>query len=404
MSKLKIFIITELFILSLIIANLNFQSRGVLSIIFLLNIITFLYIFDKKIFFSIEIKLFLFPVIVVTIYSYYNDLSFSSWQLVRSQIWLLISYLILIFSRYAFINIKFIRSENIASFISIYILTIFIIFTLDFLFNFELSPYLHSDPASDLYNDKRFINTNRNFLPLIKPIVILIPILLFHKKYFIFLILSFLTFITFTKSIYFSYLFFTISALLFFRNKSDKFNLDYKIILLYLIFIITFSYIFYTKEPQFILDRLSNLLNFSESARGIQISEVMNRFYENRFNMIFGYGLGSAYREIYILDPNINIGVYRSLINLNYDIENGHVTLLYRLGIFGCLVYVFGIFKHFKNYNLMIFIYLLIDFIGASKIGITPCLELFSLGLLVSFYQKIKDDTHKRNCDFQNND
>ena len=52
----------------------------------------------------------------------------------------------------------------------------------------------------------------------------------------------------------------------------------------------------------------------------------------------------------------------------------------------------------------MIFIYLLIDFIGASKIGITPCLELFSLGLLVSFYQKIKDDTHKRNCDFQNND
>ena len=110
MSKFKIFLITELFILSLIIANLNFQSRGVLSIIFLLNIITFLYIFDKKIFFSIEIKLFLFPVIVVTIYSYYNDLSFSSWQLVRSQIWLLISYLILIFSRYAFINIKFILS------------------------------------------------------------------------------------------------------------------------------------------------------------------------------------------------------------------------------------------------------------------------------------------------------
>ena len=117
---------------------------------------------------------------------------------------------------------------------------------------------------------------------------------------------------------------------------------------LYLIFIITLFYIFYTKEPQFILDRLSNLLNFSESARGNQISEVMNRFYENRFNMIFGYGLGSAYREIYILDPNINIGVYRSLINLNYDIENGHITLLYRLGIFGCLVYVFGIFKHFK--------------------------------------------------------
>ena len=57
MSKLKIFIITELFILSLIIANLNFQSRGVLSIIFLLNIITFLYIFDKKIFFSIQIAI-----------------------------------------------------------------------------------------------------------------------------------------------------------------------------------------------------------------------------------------------------------------------------------------------------------------------------------------------------------
>ena len=117
--------------------------------------------------------------------------------------------------------------------------------------------------------------------------------------------------------------------------------------------------------------------------------------------MIFGYGLGSAYREIYILDPNINIGVYRSLINLNYDIENGHITLLYRLGIFGWKIISIWIFKHFKNYNLMIFIYLLIDFIGASKIGITPCLELFSLGLLVSFYQKIKEDSMLANATFK---
>ena len=119
----------------------------------------------------------------------------------------------------------------------------------------------------------------------IKPIVILIPILLFHKKYFTFLIYR-ITLITFTKNIYFPYLFFTISALLFFRNKSDKFNLDYKIIFLYLIFIITFFYIFYTKEPQFILDRLSNLLNFSESARGIQIHDAY-QYYENRFNINF---------------------------------------------------------------------------------------------------------------------
>ena len=371
LSFLIIFLFTIFFYL--------YGPRGINLVLFLLNIGLIIYFIYNKIFF-IPFKLYILFLILLstTIVGYFYNESFSSWQIIRSHIWLPLSMVILLNTK-AIINkdeYSFFDINKICEFIKFYSLGILFLYTVDQIFNLKISPNIFYFSETNIYT--------RYAYPLIEPILIFIPILIIknYKKTVILLLL--LSLVTLTKTIIFTGIFFLFTSAFFLKNNDDNKKFIKQILFFYFIFLI----IIFIIDKNIFFSRIENLLNYNTSTRYDQINEFKNYINESSFKMfklLFGSGLGSAYRSINIYGID-DQPLIRALINSQYDIENGFFGLLFLVGILGFLLYFNIVIGYFKKYKMLIFIFFVFSFLGTSPFGLGHLFKIFFLGLMINYF------------------
>ena len=322
--------------------------------------------------------IFLLLLFVTTIVGFFYSNKFSIWQIIRSHIWLPLSLIILKSTSEIVKNedVSFFEINKICNFIKFYTISIFILCVADIIFKINLSPNMFYLSENSLYT--------RYYYPLIEPFLFFLPILIYknYKLTSIFLII--LSFLTVTKSIIFISLYFLIFTFLLLEKGSDQKKFAIKIFVITIIILFTL-FIF---KSEIFFDRTYNILSFKYSSRFEQISDFKYYLNENDFKLIklfFGSGLGSPYRSLdlfYIED----IYVLRSLVNLQYDIENGIVALVFHCGLIGSFFYMAILLNSFKQYKIFILLFIIPIFVGTSPIGVNHFFEMFFLGISINYF------------------
>lgn len=385
MTNIKIFFSSFVVLVFIIIANVYYQQRGVLVITYIINIFLLIKFFSFKKLIETGIIIFIIPICFITLYNYLYVDNFSIFQLLRGQIYLLLSLIIIFFLK----DIKFdltLKNDFFRIFLvfcEFYVYQIFLIFLIDFVFSTNFSPLI--GPSID--------SNYRIIYPFFKAIILLMPIFLYFKKYFLIIIISFLTIITYTKGFYFTYLYSLILTIYLNSNKKYKFYISSKSIFLcfcFFIFSIIYAYIY---KYDFFIDRTYNLFNFFESSRFLQMQDAFYFYKSNLFNMFFGYGFAIPYRDLLSIDTSLiitNYGLYKALVNLSYDLEIFYMNFLLRFGIYGFLIFLILIFKNYKNEKKFIFSYLILSGLGSGFLGINVFIEMFIFAFVIEYIKKIR--------------
>jgi len=365
--------------LSIILLFNFFGTREVNILLAFLNVLTLFYLFYKR---KLKVNgillIFLLLLFVTTIVGFFYSNKFSIWQIIRSHIWLPLSLIILKSTSEIVKNedVSFFEINKICNFIKFYTISIFILCVADIIFKINLSPNMFYLSENSLYT--------RYYYPLIEPFLFFLPILIYknYKLTSIFLII--LSFLTVTKSIIFISLYFLIFTFLLLEKGSDQKKFAIKIFVITIIILFTL-FIF---KSEIFFDRTYNILSFKYSSRFEQISDFKYYLNENDFKLIklfFGSGLGSPYRSLdlfYIED----IYVLRSLVNLQYDIENGIVALVFHCGLIGSFFYMAILLNSFKKYKIFILLFIIPIFVGTSPIGVNHFFEMFFLGISINYF------------------
>lgn len=364
-----------------------YGPRGINLILFILNIILITYFFINK-YFEITKKyaFFLLIILSTTLINYYYNETFSLWQIIRSHVWMPLSLLILISAK----NLKsseekFFNINHICEFIKYYSLGILILFLFEKAFKINLSPNIF------FYNENFFFK--RYAYPLIESLLIFIPILIKKNYKKTVLILIFLSLISLTKIIFFLVIYILLISLFLFKKDLTSLKFVKKLIILKIL--IFFYFLFFFED--FFLERFNNLIYYTSSTRYQQIIDFNEFFFNNNqsiIKIIFGNGLGSAYRSIDIS------GIYdpptlRAYINYQYDIENGFFAILFLSGLFGLLLYFLIAINSFNKYKLILILYLIISYIGTGAIGLGQFYKMFLLGLALNYFTTLSHETNK---------
>ena len=144
--------------------------------------------------------------------------------------------------------------------------------------------------------------------------------------------------------------------------------------------------VYFCSQPS--IESFDQLLNYNTSTRYDQINEFKNYINESSFKifkLLFGSGLGSAFRSINIYGID-DQPLIRALINSQYDIENGFFGLLFLVGILGFLLYFNIVIGYFKKYKMLIFIFFVFSFLGTSPFGLGHLFKIFFLGLMINYF------------------
>jgi hypothetical protein len=312
---------------------------------------------------------------------FWSEIHFSFYQIIRSEIWVLFGLYLGLLCYNVFNNIDR-KSLNHILDITKYFFY-FLLFTclVEFIFDVSIAPaYI------------RYFDSGLGFtrLYLLGSEIILPFMLLFYteKKWTLFLLGIFFTLLTGGKSALLSIFSFIIYISI---NGQYRRNIYFK----YFLFLFI---LFASLYCLLIWDRIFIFLNTGDSFRSAQISHYFNFISQSPFDFFIGAGLGPEYMDImkalnakeFLPNPDLSyvwkqveIGNY-----LNYDIENGFIFFLYRLGFIGFLLYFFTVLREFGKYSNYIALTLCVIWLAGPNAGPSGALAMAFYGIAAGLFNK----------------
>lgn len=365
-----------------------YGSKGLILFVAFFNII-FLIAFRSTVLSALREHKILFFILVFTLMIgtcnsfFINNMSFSFYQLARSQVWALIGPVVAfgILKRH---NISSQYKCTALKTIEWYVYLLSVLFFSDCIFGLNISPAYFSvvDELSGI---------RRNYLFGYELVIPFLPVFIKQKKYLCGVLMIMILLATGGKLALFLLLFSFGYIIL----NSSKIN-TIKSLLCILVALLLGTYSYY------ILDRLTILFMNGDGARWSQFLDVTSIISKDPINFFFGIGFGTPFSDGYF-NSNLNADFLTShpdlVENSKFDVENGYLFLLLRFGLIGAVVYFLLLSIYFKKDLLYFGGALLISFFSISFVGPSGSLFFifFALASILSPSEKIIIKTLKKN-------
>ena len=135
--------------------------------------------------------------------------------------------------------------------------------------------------------------------------------------------------------------------------------------------------------------RIDDLYESGDSRRFEQIYDAYDTIIQKPANLLYGAGLGTQYSEGYMrFSDSIYNENIRLMDNSMYDIENGYIYLLVRLGVPGAILFLISIFYRIGYLNLYFILYLLINWMAGSTASPSSLMSFILFGISAGLLRK----------------
>ncbi|WP_019867366.1 hypothetical protein [Methylovulum miyakonense] len=312
-----------------------------------------------------------FMVLASTTYSYFLGLEISIWQIVRSQIWTLISIPLGLASYYYANSINAITIKMIVRFVEVWITMVSVLVIIELLTGIPISPAMI---RSDLDSEIRLYIIGSNIG------LFFLPVFLYMKKYIISFLSIFLVGITGGKTamfLVFMYIVFSVFTIKGGRGKVVK-------LIAIPLFVVTLFFL------SMYLHRIDDYIEHGDSWRHSQIIAAYNLWSSSFKTTLFGIGMGVPYWDGFLGSLNDD----PVIVNSRFDIENGYLYLLTRFGAVGSILYLYLTLIHWGRYNILFIIDILVWWMGGSPSGGSVAITFVSFGISAGIFSYLISIDH----------
>jgi len=347
-------------------AIIAYSALIVLAILLINRQIVSEYVQHKSILLSL-----LFSTVVLTNFlSYYHHNEFSFYQLVRSQIWFLLGPYLLFIGHQLYVNSSDIEIERVIDAVGLLISLLAILVILDLTFQTNLIPaYIKLIDQVTGYP--------RYYLLGLEAAITFLPVFLLCDKKF-YLCMAFLL-VLFTGG---RTIFAIVLAVYFLFRYFDCRKLTVFSLTALLLLAVSFDILNYKKIH----------LNYILTDKRVSSGSTILSAAQTNAELFFGIGLGTAYQSKNPASEEAKSIFYElsnPSENYRFDIENGFIFLIKRLGLIGTLTYIFLLGFRYGRYSKFLWSTLSILWLSMSPVGPSSCLFFFFFGISAAIYNKI---------------